>query len=185
MNEARTEENAILALLESTASESSGAAVASIYDEAVDRLVTLWVHNRNNEQEWPSDFVDAVRELLKSAANRHGFQAYVGKCESLALRSMQDGFRRSCYYRSHIQVVIEEFVPFAALVHPADVESLADIDEIYVDDANQIPPIPPEDIPSWVPESHWWWRAPTRLDMSQQEIDEKLNDYHPEDWETP
>lgn len=184
MNEARAEENVILSLLESTDNETSGAAIASIYDEAVDRLVTLWAYNRMNEQEWPPDFVDKIRGLLKSDANRHGFQAYVSKCEMLALRSMQDGFRRSCYYRSHIQVVIDEFVPFAELVHPADVGGLAEIDELYVNDANEIPPIPPGDIPSWVPESHWWWRAPTRLDMSQQEIEEKLYDYHPEDWDS-
>ncbi|WP_431872896.1 hypothetical protein [Nocardiopsis eucommiae] len=185
MSEDSREEGVILHLFESTTGETNGTVIAQIFDEALDRLVTQWAYNQIDNRQWPSGFVRKVADLVRSERNRQGFMSYVGKCEMFASRSMQDGFQRSCYYRSHIQILIDDFVPFADLVHPADVGALADIDEIYVDDANQIPPIPPEDIPSWVPESHWWWRAPTRLDMSQQEIDEKLNDYHPEDWETP
>jgi hypothetical protein len=183
MNEVN-QEAVIVRLLESTSAQTNGTVIAQIFDEALDRLVTQWAYNRIDDRQWTPGFAEKVSDLVRSTRNRQGFMSYVGKCEMLALRSMQDGFERSCYYRSHIQVLVEEFVPFADLVHPADVGALAQIDELYVNDANEIPPIPSEDIPSWVPESHWWWRAPTRLDMSQQEIDEKLHDYYAEDWET-
>ncbi|MEU3019506.1 hypothetical protein ABZ635_19180 [Nocardiopsis sp. NPDC007018] len=171
------EEDTIVALLESTTGDLSGPEVVRVFDEALDRLVTLWAYHRRDGGQWSPGFVERVRELVRSDANRHGFQAYVGQCEAFALRSMGDGFQRSCYLRSHIQVLVEEFVPFADLMHAADSGALDAIDELYVEDAHGIPPIPPDQLPTWVPASHWWWRASTRVDMSRQEIDEKLHDY--------
>ena len=183
MSWVRPEEREILSLLESNTDDVTGKTAARVFDEAVDRLVDLWVENREKQRAWPSGFQEQVAALLRREGNRLGFQAYLNECEIYALRSKQDGFHRSCYYRSHIQVLIDESVPFADLVHPDDTDSLDDIDAIYVNDADDIVPVPPEDIPSWIPESHWWWRAPTNHNMSQREIHEKLYDYHPEDWD--
>jgi hypothetical protein len=46
----------------------------------------------------------------------------------------------------------------------ADIE---EIDEELADAADEAPPL--LDVPSWVPESHWWWREPRRTNMSEEE----------------
>ncbi|MFE9246599.1 hypothetical protein [Nocardiopsis sp. NPDC006938] len=93
------------------------------------------------------------------------------------MRRRGDGFVSACYLRSKIQILNEYFVPFADLVHPADAGARERIDSLYVKDADDIVPIPPGEIPWWVPESHWWWRAPTRHDWTEAEINEKIHDY--------
>ncbi|MFB8764440.1 hypothetical protein [Nocardiopsis alba] len=152
------------------------------FSAAVDNIAALWTENRKNRTTWSSEFQEKVSELLRTPGNKSSFQIYLSNFDLYAHRSMTDGFYRSCSMRSKIQVIVEEFVNFADLVPEEDADHLEYIDDLYKDFADNIPPIPHDEIPSWVPESHWWWRVPTRHDMSREEIEERLYDYHPEDW---
>ncbi|WP_049569750.1 hypothetical protein [Nocardiopsis sp. SBT366] len=100
------------------------------------------------------------------------------------LRITGEGFPNACYYRSKIQILIDDFVPFADLMHPADSDKLDVVDALFTSNADDIVPIRPKDIPWWVPDSHWWWRVPTRDDWSEEEINAKINDYYDDDWDS-
>ncbi|QVJ01960.1 hypothetical protein KGD82_03305 [Nocardiopsis eucommiae] len=170
------EEQAALELLRKNA-DAVPPDSARNFPEAVESLMRLWEDHHRSGRAWSPDFVEEAARLLRKEGNRHGFTAYFGACRRYSLRRRGDGFVSACYLRSKIQILTDEFVPFADFMHPADSGALEKVDKLYIKDANDIAPIPPEEIPWWVPESHWWWRAPTRLDMSQQEIDEKIHDY--------
>ncbi len=152
------------------------------FSNAVDNIVTLWTENRKNKTTWTSDFQGKASKLLRTLENKSAFQIYLSNFDVYAHRSMTDGFYRSCSMRSKIQVIVEEFVDFADLVPEEDADHLEYIDDLYKDFADDIPPIPHDKIPSWVPASHWWWRVPTRHDMSREEIEERLYEIYPEDW---
>lgn len=185
MNSARTgSEKDLVALLESNSKETDGRNSREAFREIANRIMNLWARNRRNDPVWPLGFQEQVAALLRHRGNRWGFQHYLTDCEAYALRSTGDGFPDSCTLRSGIQLINDEFVPISDLVHPDDADHLEFIDDMYTQKAGDIPPIPPENIPSWAPESHWWWWAPTRHDMGQREIHAKLYDYHPEDWDT-
>ncbi|WP_049569758.1 hypothetical protein [Nocardiopsis sp. SBT366] len=145
----------------------------------------LWAYQRRNDPVWSQGFQKRFSELMRTPGNRHGFLVHEGECEIYGLRCRGDGFSTFCFLRSEIQIIIDEFVPYADLVHPEDVDSLDILDDVIRESVDDIVPLDPGEAPSWVPESHWWWRAPTRHDWTQREIDEKLYDYYVEDWETP
>ena len=180
-DDTNTEED-LIALLEINAEEIDVRRSGNAFEEIADRIMGLWAHNHKNDPVWSPDFQEQVATLLRRPGNKSGFRSYLLDCETYALRSTGDGFAKSCDRRSGIQFIIDEFVPFSEFVHPDNADQLEDIDDLYTQHADDIPPIRPEDIPSWLPESHWWWRAPTRHHMSKQEIDRKLYDYYPEDW---
>ncbi|MEU3019507.1 hypothetical protein ABZ635_19185 [Nocardiopsis sp. NPDC007018] len=147
-----------------------------------DDIVLLWTDNRRHQRSWHPRFQEEAAELLRKSGNRHGFTYYFFHCEDYSLRISGDGFWNACYYRSKVQILIENLVPFADLVHPADTDGLEEVDELFVSKADDIVPIPPEEIPGWIPESHWWWRVPTRHDWTETEINERLYGYYEEDY---
>ena len=177
------DKNDFITLLQSNAEEEDGKKADKVFKEIVFRLVELWEKNRANAPTWPPGFQHQAAKLLRRFGNRWGFQIYLSECEMYGEQSTGDGFPNFCSMRSRIQLIIDEFVPFSDLVHPDDEDQLEELDEMCLQQANEIPPISPENVPSWVPESHWWWWAPTNHNMSQREIHEKLYDYHPEDWD--
>ncbi|MFD3688594.1 hypothetical protein ACFWTE_27675 [Nocardiopsis sp. NPDC058631] len=127
----------------------------------------------------PSEEKEAFRSrvayLLKSERNFNSLISYMSQCEHYSRMSKLDGFKRSCQIRSNLQILNDEFVPLNDVLSPADLETLDDAEDTYRENADDIPPVPEEEIPAWIPDSHWWWRVPIRKDMSQQEIDERLH----------
>ncbi|WP_017605533.1 hypothetical protein [Nocardiopsis alkaliphila] len=168
------EEKEILGLLQQNTGDLEGRLIRKNFESIMDRITSLWITDQKNNRAWTPEYREKVATLLRKEGNRHGFQMYMDTCETYSLRNESDGFPYSCEYRSRIQIILDEFVSFEDLVHPADTQWLEENDQLYREHTDQIPPIP---IPSWVPETHWWWNAPTNHNMSQDEIDEKLGDY--------
>ncbi|MET9796198.1 hypothetical protein [Nocardiopsis alba] len=176
-------ERKILTLLENNAEISNDSDYREEFSYIADKIVRLWAKNREEGTTWTPEFQEQAPELIRKQGNSAGFRYLLSECETYALRSRRDGFYHSCDLRSRIQVIMENFVPFKEFVHPDDIETLEDIEETYLNYADDIPPIPHDKIPSWVPESHSWWRIPTRHDMSKEEIEERLYEIYPEDWD--
>ena len=111
-------------------------------------------------------FRERVVELLKSGRNPGQLAGYRGRVLVNAQKGRFDGYEPASRGRSAFQILREDFADedlFDDLAR-ADLE---EIDEELTDAAEEAPPI--LDVPSWVPESHWWWRAPKRTDMSKEE----------------
>lgn len=109
---------------------------------------------------------------LNSGRNPGQFAAYRGRVLAHAQRGRLDGYRFACAERSALQFLREDFAEF----YKFDDLALADLDEIdeeLSDAARDAPPI--RDVPSWVPELHWWWRAAKRVDMSEAEARHRLS----------
>jgi hypothetical protein len=107
-----------------------------------------------------------VAELLRSGRNPGQFAGYRGQVLVNAQRGRFDGYEPAARGRSALQILRDEFTD----PDPLDDLARADLDEIdeeLSDAADEAPPI--REVPSWVPESHWWWRAPKRMDMSEEE----------------
>lgn len=181
MDQFRPEEQAALDLLRENADKTAPDSTRG-FPEVAEAIKSLWADNRQHDRTWSPRFKEAATELLRKEGNRFGFRAYFFTCQAYSLRSASDGFLKACHYRSRVQILIDEFVPFADFMHPADSKALEYVDSLYTQDTDEIPPISPEEFPWWAPESHWWWRAPTRLDMSQREIKEKLYGDYSEDF---
>lgn len=111
-------------------------------------------------------FRDRVVELLKSGRNPVQLVSYRGQVLTRAQSGRLDGYEPACLGRSALQILKDDF-PADDLFDDLAREDLEEIDEALADAAEDAPPI--KDVPSWVPESHWWWRAPKRTDMSDRE----------------
>ncbi|WP_143831748.1 hypothetical protein [Nocardiopsis sp. CNR-923] len=120
--------------------------------------------------------------LLASGQNFTGLRAYVDLCASFAERGRLDGFESSCWMRSVIQVLDDEFMDWSEADSPRFkslfVEDIEYIDETLEEVSDEAPPVRKDDIPDWVPESHWWWRAPKQQDMSEAERKARLEYDH-------
>ncbi|MFE9246601.1 hypothetical protein [Nocardiopsis sp. NPDC006938] len=178
------EEEEVLELLRDNA-EGKTPTTATAFPAIVDGIASLWKLNRRHNRTWEPKFQEEAGKLLRRHGNRHGFTHYFRMYQKYSRRSTGDGFLNACQYRSKIQIIIDDFVPFADLMHPADADKLDVVDALFTENADDIVPIPPGEIPWWVPESHWWWRVPTRHDWTEAEINEKLYGYYEEDWDTP
>jgi hypothetical protein len=116
-------------------------------------------------------FRERVGELLKSGRNPGQLGGYRGRVLVNAQKGRFDGYEPASRGRSALEILREDFAdeyPFDDLAR-ADLE---EIDEELTDAAEEAPPI--LDVPSWVPESHWWWRAPKQMDMSVEERRHRL-----------
>ncbi|MCW2858412.1 MAG: hypothetical protein JWP48_120 [Actinoallomurus sp.] len=111
-------------------------------------------------------FRERVVELLKSGRNPVHLVSYRNQVLERAERGRTDGYESASLGRSALQILKDEF-PADQLFDDLARDDLEEIDETLADAAEDAPPI--QDIPSWVPESHWWWRAPKRTDMSDRE----------------
>ncbi len=186
MNDSQTKKNkekTITIRLKEVAKETDSITQREEFIDIVDEIIDLWTENRKAGTTWTPGFQGEVAELLKLTENRASLYLYLAECEEYALKSATSGFYASCSMLSKIHILTEEFIPLSEIVHPNDIETLEVIEETYLNYADDIPPIPHDKIPSWVPESHSWWRIPTRHDMSKEEIKERLYEICPEDWD--
>lgn len=120
------------------------------------------------------DFKNHVVRLLKSGRNPGGLSVYVFECYNYASRGRLDGFERACYLRSALQLLNDEYAPWEQLLSCEDLDEIAEIDETLVEVSDDAPPVLEEAIPKWLPETHWWWRAPKRQDMTERERYERI-----------
>ncbi|GAB3213869.1 hypothetical protein GCM10027294_49260 [Marinactinospora endophytica] len=120
-------------------------------------------------------------ELMQTEENRIGLALFLSSCEQEADRGRLDGYADACWSRSVLQIINDEFTPLEPLLYEPDREAIQDIDETLHDVADDAPPVREHEIPSWIPASHWWWRAPRQQDMSEEERRQRL-EYDWYDW---
>ncbi|UOE19120.1 hypothetical protein NI17_020555 [Thermobifida halotolerans] len=125
------------------------------------------------------EFKDRLTDLLGREPNLTGLRMYLHQCSLYAQRGRLDGFESACWMRTGLEVLKEECVawerPSSAGIRE-ELEELGEIDETIETVSDEAPPVAEEDIPGWVPETHWWWRAPKRQEMSREERERRL--YH-------
>jgi hypothetical protein len=115
------------------------------------------------------DFKSRILGLLESKKNSLGFSDFVFDAGQYAERGAMDGFAEACSRRSLLQNLNDHFVPWEKFkMFPLQSE-IEDIDETLEEVSESAPPFRKGEIPDWVPESHWWWFAPKRRDMSENE----------------
>lgn len=110
-----------------------------------------------------------IRELLERESNSLGFVDFIYDTGQYAERGSMDGFDEACSRRSLLQILNDHFVPWEKFERIHLRSEIEDIDESLEDASESAPPFREDEIPDWVPESHWWWRAPKRQDMSEAE----------------
>jgi hypothetical protein len=137
--------------------------------DAMDGLLTLREAMARGDVPDPEElrrFRERVAELLKTGRNPGQLAGYRGQVLVNAQRGRFDGYESASRGRSALQILRDDFAD-GDLFDDLALADLEEIDEELADAADEAPPI--RGIPSWVPESHWWWRAPKRTDMSEEE----------------
>ncbi|MBB6174075.1 hypothetical protein HNR23_004135 [Nocardiopsis mwathae] len=133
------------------------------------------------DDEETNSFKRKVSDLLRKGGNPSGLTILIGDCYRYAERGRLDGFHQACLLRSKLQVLQDEFVDLEEVVHEPDRGEIAEIDELLEEVSDDAPPVPEKDIPNWLPDSHWWWRAPKQQDMSHEERMRRIL-YDENDW---
>jgi hypothetical protein len=158
---------AIVSALETA---SSGPANGSaLVGEALKGLIALRQRAAHGDVPAPEEldrFRRRVAELLKTGRNPGQFSQYREHVLEYAERGRYDGYELASLGRSALEFLREDFADLDVFDDMAE-SDLAEIDEELTAAAEEAPPI--RDVPSWVPESHWWWRAPKQTDMSEEE----------------
>lgn len=134
----------------------------------------------------PTGEVDEFRthltRLISSESNFMGLYRYLGDCSDYAELGRLHGYAQACLMRSVLQVLDDEFSAWSqagsAVVHEGFSEEIADIDQTLREVSDEAPPVREDEIPDWVPEGHWWWRAPRQQDMSEAERNARLEYDH-------
>ncbi|MEY9214914.1 hypothetical protein NI17_017460 [Thermobifida halotolerans] len=125
------------------------------------------------------DFRVRFTELMSRERNLAEMDVYLFDCLCYAQRGDLNGFEPACWMRSSAQILHDVCVdwnhPGSAAIRELFEEHIEEIDETIRLVSWDAPPVPEEKIPDWVPESHWWWRAPMRKDMSPEERDRRIN----------
>lgn len=125
------------------------------------------------------EFRTKLTELMVNERCLAELDVYLFNCLCYAQRSDLDGFKPACWMRSAAQLLHDMCVdwgrPGSGAIREVFEEMTEEIDETIRVSAWEIPPVLEEDLPDWVPESHWWWRAPIRKDMSPEERDRRIN----------
>jgi len=75
--------------------------------------------------------------------------------------------------RSSLNILDQDFLDWGACNTPENRNLFDDdislIDETLEEVSDEAPPVREKDIPEWADEGHWWWRAPKRQDMTEEE----------------
>lgn len=116
-----------------------------------------------------STFRQELQDFLNGQVGKAGLMKYIDLCENYAMRGATDGFEAACGFRSVLQILNDDFVAWADIEISMLVEDVEYIDETLEEVSESAPPVREHEIPDWVPDSHWWWRAPKRQDMSEAE----------------
>ncbi|RCV49120.1 hypothetical protein [Marinitenerispora sediminis] len=167
---------ATIKILTDGAELESGSAATHV-ERALDKLMDLQQVVQETPQS-PEDFAyfkKQVVQLLKTDQNGHGLTMYVFHCFNYAGRGRLDGFEEACHRRSAVQLLNDEYAPWSELFIPDDLEVIEEIDELLEEASDDAPPVPEPGIPGWVPDTHWWWRAPKRQDMTEEERAERID----------
>ncbi|MBQ1083946.1 hypothetical protein KBX21_22415 [Nocardiopsis sp. B62] len=174
-NHPRDYMNAIIESLESQDAEANTRART-----ALSLVVPLSLHLRSSKV--PTGDVDEFRtrftRLISSESNFTGLYRYLGDCSDYADLGRLNGYAQACLMRSVLQVFDDEFAAWSqagsTVVHEGFRGEIADIDQSLREVSDEAPPVREDEIPNWVPESHWWWRAPRQQDMSEAERNSRL-----------
>src|SRR5699024_6339815 len=102
-------------------------------------------------------------ELLTSGNNPDRLSLYVIRSQPAAENGQHEGYRPACWRRSMLQILGDEFVAWSSCLRRVDLEALSRIDEILERVAASARPVLEEEVPDWVPRTHWWWWEPARL----------------------
>ncbi|MBB6120627.1 hypothetical protein [Nocardiopsis algeriensis] len=133
----------------------------------------IWVSElltkENNESPRFADQKGELRELFNLPNTKNHLDRYMLTCGIYVGRGRMEGYERACVYRSTLQILNDHFVPWKEISLPHLVEDMESIDDDIREVAEDAPPIREHEIPDWVPDSHWWWRAPKKQDMSEAE----------------
>jgi len=166
----RSAEAVMQSILSALETASSGAPNGSaLVGGALEGLIGLRQRAARGDVPDPKElrrFRSRVAELLRSGRNPGQFSQYRDYVLQYAERGRFDGYELASVGRSALEILREDFAEWDVLDEVAE-SDLADIDEELAATAEEAPPI--RDVPGWVPESHWWWRAPKRTDMSEEE----------------
>ena len=108
------------------------------------------------------DFNTTLAELLTSGNNPDRLSLYVIRSQTAAENGQHEGYRPACWRRSMLQILGDEFVAWSSCLRPVDLEALSRIDEILERVAASARPVLEEEVPDWVPRTHWWWWEPAR-----------------------
>ena len=109
------------------------------------------------------EFVSNLAELLAQGNNPDRLGLYVVRSETAAENGRHEGYRPACWRRSMLQILGDEFVPWSAVLRPRDVDAISRIDGALAEVAVDAGIVSDDEVPSWVPDSHWWWWEPVRL----------------------
>lgn len=137
----------------------------SLMDNAFAALFDLYRATTAAERASPGgrDFNTTLAELLTSGNNPDRLSLYVIRSQTAAENGQHEGYRPACWRRSMLQILGDEFVAWSSCLRPVDLEALSRIDEILERVAASARPVLEEEVPDWVPRTHWWWWEPARL----------------------
>ena len=109
------------------------------------------------------EFSGNLAELLAQGNNPDRLGLYVVRSETAAENGRHEGYRPACWRRSMLQILGDEFVPWSVVLRPRDVDAITRIDDALAEVAVDAGIATEDEVPSWVPDSHWWWWEPVRL----------------------
>ena len=134
----------------------------ALMDDAFAALFDLYRRTSPAERRSPAGraFNATLAELLVSGNNPDRLSLYVVRTQTAAENGRHEAYRPACWRRSMLEILGEEFVPWRDFLRPVDLESVPRIDEALAAVADSA--VEGEDVPGWVPRSHWWWWEPER-----------------------
>jgi len=147
-----------------TESAARGRDRDALMDTAFARLFDLYQATTEAERGSPAGqgFNAALSELLVSGNNPIRLSLYVVRSQTAAENGRHEGYRPACWRRSMIQILGDAFVPLESFLRPIDLDALPRIDDALEAVAADASPATVEEVPAWVPETHWWWWEPAR-----------------------
>ena len=146
-------------------SASRGRDRDSLMDNAFVALFDLYRATTTAQRASPGgrDFNETLAELLVSGNNPDRLSLYVVRSQTAAENGQHEGYRPACWRRSMLQILGDEFVSWSSFLRPVDLDAVPRIDDALERVAGSARPVTEEEVPDWVPESHWWWWEPARL----------------------
>lgn len=135
-----------------------------LMDTAFARLFELFQVTTRAERQSPAgqNFNATLADLLVRGNNPDRLSLYVVRSQTAAENGQHEGYRPACWRRSMLQILGDEFVPLRNFLRPVDLDALPRIDDALESVAADASPATVEEVPAWVPETHWWWWEPAR-----------------------
>lgn len=118
--------------------------------------VSLAAGQKVSKEEF-AEFKPRVIQRIREQAPM--FRFFCARTDSAA-EDPRESWYRASLGRSVLQMFIENYQG-TGIEELIDFEQLEEIDELLRENASKAPPVVPHLIPPGLPDSHWWWRAPT------------------------